>query len=255
MAMATGFVSYYVCAYLDFHALTLIDASLERVILFGYPVIVVTARATIDRRLPPAYVCASLAATYLGIALVVGAFDRGLFAANAFGASLVMVCAAGVALYYMMNERLSRRIGSQAFTVYGMTAAGAAMGVHLAIAGSPAAIVALPGAFWWLMALMVIGVTILPLFLLAEGVARIGAMRGSMLSTVGPPSTIVMAWWFLDERLVPSQLFGCVLILGGIVYLEWRGQRDPRALAARRRRVAEAEAAAADADRAARPGR
>ena len=232
LALGTGFVSYYVCAYLDFHALTLIDASLERVILFGYPVLIVTARAIADRRRPPAYVTASLLATYTGIFLAVGIFDARLFAANAFGAMLVIVCAAGVALYYMMNERLSRRIGSQAFTVYGMTAAGFGMGVHYALAGTPAEAVALPAEFWWLMALMVVGVTVLPLFLLAEGIARVGATRGSLISTIGPPATIVMAWWFLGERMSVLQLFGALLTIAGVVHLEWRARRDPRVVRA-----------------------
>lgn len=232
LALGTGFVSYYLGAYLDFHALTLIDASLERVILFGYPVLIVTARAFAERRLPPHYVTVSLLTTYTGIFLAVGVFDAKLFAANALGALLVVACAAGVACYYMMNERLSRRIGSQAFTVYAMTAAGVGMGLHYAVAGTPSEALALPTEFWWLMGLMVVGVTVLPLFLLAEGIARVGATRGSLISTIGPPATIVMAWWFLGERLAPLQLFGAVLTIAGVVHLEWRARRDPHVLRA-----------------------
>jgi drug/metabolite transporter (DMT)-like permease len=54
----------------------------------------------------------------------------------------------------------------------------------------------------------------------AEGVRRIGAQRGAVLSTVGPPTTVLLAWALLGERLGPWQWLGIALIVGGILALD-----------------------------------
>ncbi|MBT8448033.1 MAG: DMT family transporter [Gammaproteobacteria bacterium] len=218
-AMFVGFVAYYLGAYLDFYALTLIDAGLERVLLFVYPAFVVTAQALIHRRLPQANVTAAMLLTYLGVFLVIGGVDRELLAANGFGSILVLLAAAGVALYYMTNAVQARIIGSQVFTVYAMTAAGVGMAGQFFLTRDVATL-AMPAEAWLLMAAMVVFVTVLPLFLLGEGISRVGAVRGSLVSTVGPPSTLLVAWWLLDETMAPVQLAGSVLVIAGIIVLE-----------------------------------
>ncbi|MGR8921167.1 MAG: EamA family transporter, partial [Gammaproteobacteria bacterium] len=100
-AVVAGVVCYYFGTWLDFKALALIDASLERVLLFAYPTIVVLARAAIDRRPPGRRVVAALLLTYVGIVLAVGGFEPGLWRANGVGALLVLV-AAGTFAYYLM---------------------------------------------------------------------------------------------------------------------------------------------------------
>ena len=218
-AMTVGFIAYYVGAYLDFYALTLIDAGLERVLLFVYPAFVVTAQALIQRRLPRANVTIAMLLTYLGVFLAVGGIDRGLLAANGFGSLLVLLAAGGVALYYMTNAAQARVIGSQVFTVYAMTAAGAGMAGQFFLTRDLATL-AMPAEAWQLMAAMVVFVTVLPLFLLGEGISRVGAVRGSLISTVGPPSTLLVAWWLLEETMAPVQLAGSALVIVGIVVLE-----------------------------------
>ena len=48
---------------------------------------------------------------------------------------------------------------------------------------------------------------------MAEGVRRIGAQRGAVVSTIGPPATIIIAAWLLDERLDGTQIAGVALIM------------------------------------------
>ena len=221
-AAGIGFACYYVGAFINFFALTLIDASLERVILFSYPVLVVTTQIIATRRLPPARVLWAVVLTYLGIYLAVGGFAPELLRGNAYGAGLVMLCAVLVALFYLVNARVAPRIGAQCFTTYAMTAAGIGFAAHFGAVGDWSALPGQTATFWWLMALMVVGVTVLPLFLLGEGVTRIGATRSSLITTVGPAATVIMAHYALGERLHPLQLAGSALIVGGIFVLERR---------------------------------
>ena len=228
IAAIAGIGCYYVGAYLDFFALTMIDASVERVLLFSYPVMTVTFQALLSRRWPPPTVLAALGIAYPGVFLVMGGFDSQLMRSNAFGSSLVLIAAASVAMYYMVIERVGHLISSQAFTVYAMTAAGAAMSAHL-LSAHDLTDLAMGREAWGLMLSMVVVATVLPLFLLAEGVHRIGAARGSLISLLGPPSTVVVAWCLLGEQLRASQWLGSGAIIAGVVVVEWGVRRQAKA--------------------------
>lgn len=214
-----GFVCYYAGAVLDFYALTLIDAGLERVILFTYPVLVVIAQAVMKRRLPGKRIVAATLVTYIGIFFTVGGFDADLMRANLHGASMVLICAATLAFYFIVNERVSRTSGSIAFTVYAMSAASAALIAHFVFHYQNTT-VQLGAEAWRLLALMVAVATVAPLFMVAEGVKIIGAQRAALVSTIGPPSTILIAWLILGEAMSPAQLGGAGLIVAGILLLE-----------------------------------
>ena len=77
-AMLAGVMSYYIAAWLDFMALSMIDAGLERVLLFSYPIIVVIARAVMARQWPSWRVCTAVVLIYLGVILAVGGFDKAM---------------------------------------------------------------------------------------------------------------------------------------------------------------------------------
>ena len=55
---------------------------------------------------------------------------------------------------------------------------------------------------------------------MAEGVRRVGASRASLISTLGPPATAIMAYELTGEVLSVGQLMGIVLVLVGVLALE-----------------------------------
>jgi drug/metabolite transporter (DMT)-like permease len=59
-----------------------------------------------------------------------------------------------------------------------------------------------------------------PALMQAEGIRRIGAERGAVVSTAGPPMTIALAWLVLDERMSPWQFAGVAAIVAGILVLD-----------------------------------
>jgi drug/metabolite transporter (DMT)-like permease len=218
-AAFAGALCYGLGSLLDFHALTLIDAGLERALLFTYPAMVVLAGAVVSRRRPPGSVLAAIALTWAGVALAVGALDAQVLQANARGSVYVLLCAATFATYFLVSERYTRRVGSLPFTVFAMT--GAAAGLLAWYLPRHAAWPTVPdAASGWLLLLLVLFSTVAPVLMLAEGVRRVGAQRGAIVSTVGPPFTIVVAWLLLDEKLTAGQLFGTVLIVAGILAVE-----------------------------------
>ena len=76
-------------------------------------------------------------------------------------------------------------------------------------------------------ALMTALTNVLPLFLFSASIKRIGAQRAAVVSTIGPPSTLIMASLILGEALHAVQIVGAGLIIAGIVVLETRRAAAP----------------------------
>ncbi|HUO78741.1 MAG TPA: DMT family transporter [Steroidobacteraceae bacterium] len=218
-AALAGCLCYYAGALLDFRALTMIDASVERVLLFSYPSLVVVLYAGIYREWPELRTLVALAMTYAGIVMVVTGLDASVLRGNAAGGGLVLACALTSALYYLASDRWTGAIGSVAFTFYALTAATACLGLHRLLGGGPSATVWQVRDLWLLLAL-VVPATVVPMLAMAEGVRRLGAPRASVVATVGPPTTILLGAGLLDERLRTAQWLGVALIVAGILALE-----------------------------------
>lgn len=221
LAGLAGLFCYYIGAMTDFLALTMIEASLERSLLFSYPAIVLLLHSLLTRSWPHPLSLAGAVATYAGIFLAVGGFDAAELRQNLAGAALVMVSAISYAVYYLIGERCTRIIGSTRFTLYSMTAATVALTLHLFIAGDPASVAQVGPDGWLLLAALATICMFFPALMQSEGMRRIGAQRGSVVSTLGPPTTLAAGWAFLGERLTPTQITGSALIVASVLAIEW----------------------------------
>ncbi len=219
-AALAGFVCYFIGTNLDFRALTLVDASVERVLLFAYPSMVVVLHAVIYRQRPTPRAVASLARTYAGILMVVSGFDLGILRANLGGAGLVLSCAFTYALYYLASDRWGARIGAIRFTRAAVTTSAIAFAVQYLVSGSARHFPAVGPTDAALIASLVMLSTVLPMVLTAEGVRRLGAPRAAVVSTIGPPVTIALGALLLGESLTFPQGAGVALIALGIFVLE-----------------------------------
>ncbi len=219
-AAAVGILCYYAGALLDFIALTLIKASIERVLIFSYPAIVVLLTSVRDRQWPNNRVLMAIILTYLGIFFSMGGFDSAEMRANLYGASLVIASAVTYAIYFLVSEKYTRQIGSSRFTLFAMSASAAALIPHYLIHHSILEITEISAEAW----LLLIGISVvcmfLPALLQAEGVRRIGAQRGAVISTIGPPTTAVLATLLLGEQLSIWQIGGVTLIVTGVFVLD-----------------------------------
>ena len=218
-AVIAGIVCYYVGALVDFWALTLIDASIERVLLFSYPALVVLIGSCLQRRAPQARVLAAMVVTYVGIFFAMGGVDFGELRANLFGASLVLVAALTTAIYFLIGERYTHELGSTRFAAIGMSSAAALLALHFALFRSFGELAVLETTDWILLGILAIACMFIPGLLQAEGVRRVGAQRAAIGSTVGPPTTIVLAALFFGERLTAWQLVGSAMIVASVLLL------------------------------------
>lgn len=220
MVVLLGVVGGYGPMFLDFAGLVYVTAGLERVILFVYPTVVVVLSALLFKHRIGKIVYFALLTTYAGVALVVGhdVFTLKTGAAETMlGAALVLASAISYAAYLVFSGRLIPRVGASAFTAYSMLALTAASGTYYATTTHNVSIMHLPAQVYWLSLLMAVVATVLPTVLLNVGIHRIGSSKASLISSIGPVSTIFLANTYLGEGITLLQLVGTGLVLIGVL--------------------------------------
>lgn len=218
-AAVAGITCYYVGAMVDFWALEMIDASIERVLLFSYPALVVLISSFMRREPPERRVVLAMLVTYAGIFFAMGGVDLAELRTNLFGASLVLIAALTTAIYFLIGERYVHQLGSTRFAAIGMSSSAVVLAAHFALFRDFGEVRALGAHEWGLLAVLAVACMFLPGLMQAEGVRRVGAQRAAIGSTVGPPTTIVLAAIFLGERLNGWQLLGSAMIVVSVLVL------------------------------------
>ena len=96
------------------------------------------------------------------------------------------------------------------------------LALHFALFRSFDELRALQAHDWLLLVVLAVACMFVPGLLQAEGMRRVGAQRAAIGSTIGPPTTIVLAALFLGERLNAWQVLGSAMIVGSVLVLSWR---------------------------------
>ena len=213
-----GLLGYYLASLLDFLGLQYVSAGAGRLIMFLYPTLVVILSAFFLSKTPTKRELAALAITYAGIALVlssqISAAPEGrLFM---FGALLIFSSAMCYAVYLVTGSRLVKRVGSARFTAYTMIVSTAPAVVQFCVLESPAAL-DLPANLWWLAVALATVCTVLPVFLVAEALRRIGANHFALIGALGPVTTVLAELFLLGGALSAAQLIGGALVISGVL--------------------------------------
>ena len=217
--MSAGALCYYLGSLANFYALTIIDANIERPLLFSYPIFVVLITTLISRRAPPPRIVFALIVTSLGVLLVTDALNDPLKKEEWSGMGWTVFCSFTIAIYFLISEKLTKRLGTGLFTFIAMSAAALCFAGHYQVLhGWPE--VSLARESWIILGGLVTVSTVLPLFLMAEGVRRVGAARAALISTIGPPATAIMAYHIIDETLSLTQILGVGMVIIGVLALE-----------------------------------
>ncbi|MBI1173941.1 MAG: EamA family transporter [Sideroxydans sp.] len=226
LVLALGLIGYYLSSFLDFLGLQYITAGLERLILFLYPTMTVVLSALLYRRAIGRKTLAAMALSYAGIALVF-LHDVGMKQGGSvvLGGSLVFLSTLSYSTYLVGAGHAIARIGTARFTAYAMVVASAASLLQLGVT-HPAAALGLPLRVYELAFAMAILSTVLPVFLLSYAIRRIGSGSASLIGSIGPVSTIYMAYVFLHENLSLLQIAGSSLVLAGVLIISLTSKRQ-----------------------------
>lgn len=213
---ALGFSGYYLASFLDFLGLQYITASLERLILYLNPTMVMLLGWALHRRSWSLGQVGGLAISYCGVALVFGQELRIAGGNVALGSALVFASTISYALYMVYGGQVVQRLGS--LRLVGLaTSVACVLSVlqFLLLRPAGAALQVAPEVVWLGMLNAVLG-TAVPVLLVMMAIERIGAAATAQAGMVGPLSTIALGVWLLGEPFTPWLVAGTALVLAGI---------------------------------------
>ena len=213
-----GFSGYYLASFLDFLGLQYISASLERLILYLTPTLVLGFGALFFGHRVTSRQLLALAVSYAGVLLVFGHEVRFSGTDTFIGAALVFGGAISYALYLVFSGEHVARLGALRLTGWATSiAALLCIAQFLVLRPLSAAEVATP--VLWLSVLNALACTFAPVIMVMLAIERIGATLTAQTGMIGPLSTLLMGVWLLGEPFNTWIAAGTVLVLAGVALL------------------------------------
>ena len=213
-----GFSGYYLASFLDFWGLEYISASLERLILYLNPTLVLLLGWFLYRRKISLRQGVGMAISYAGVLLVFG-HEAALDGQNAaLGSALVLGSAISYALYLSYSGQMVQRLGSLRLAGWATSVACVLCIAQFAILRPlEAAQVAEP--VLWLSLLNATACTAVPVVLVMMAIERVGSGLTAQTGMIGPMSTLLMGVFILDEPFNMWIVAGTVLVLTGVFWV------------------------------------
>lgn len=212
-----GFSGYYLSSFLDFAGLAYITASLERLILYLNPTLVLLFGWIVYRRRIVRQQLIGMAISYAGVLLVFGhEVQLGQSSTAAWGTLLVFLSAVSYAVYLVASGEFVKRLGS--LRLVGLATSVACVlciAQFLLLRPIDVALNVAPEVIW-LSVLNATLCTAVPVLAVMMAIERIGAAMAAQTGMVGPLSTILMGVVLLGEPFTVWIAAGTVLVITGI---------------------------------------
>lgn len=216
---AIGCLGYYVSSLLDFLGLQYVTAGIERLILFIYPTLVLLMSALIFKVKIRRVQWIALFITYAGLVTAFWGEVRVDEHINFYkGAILIFICAITYAMYIVGSGQLIPHVGAAKFNSYAMSFAAFAVVLHFILSNDNSLLNLDKQIYIYSFSMAIIG-TVIPSYLVADGIRRVGSDNAAIVGSIGPVSTIIQAYYFLHEPIHIFQLAGTALILIGILII------------------------------------
>ena len=210
-----GFTGYYLASFLDFAGLQYITASLERLILYLNPTLVLLLGWLLHGRRIRRPQLVAMAVSYCGVVLVFGHQLSLEGSAVAWGTLLVFLSTVSYALYLSYSGELVHRLGALRLAGLATSVACLLCIAQFALLRPLSAAQVAPPALW-LSLLNAIACTALPVLLVMMAIEHIGPALTAQTGMIGPLATILMGVLILDEPLNHWIIAGTVLVVAGI---------------------------------------
>jgi drug/metabolite transporter (DMT)-like permease len=201
-----------------FTALHHLSASMTALLLYTYPALVFVGAVALGRERASAVKIGALALAGAGVALVL--LGSGGGALNATGVAL----AAGAALAYTTYILVADTIVGDAdpFVLAAIVASGAFISVGTFTVASGELDLSMDWVAWVSLVSLSLVCTVLAITTFFLGLERVGPSTASIVSTIEPAWTVILAAICFSERLGAIQLAGGALVLSAVVVLQAR---------------------------------
>ncbi|TGK04916.1 DMT family transporter [Leptospira semungkisensis] len=214
-----AFMGYYLASFFDFWGLEYLSASIERLVLFTYPALVLLLSFIFLRKKIHKIEIYSVALTYSGILLAFLPDAESQGQSVWIGGMLVFLSALAYAIYLIGSGQMIPKLGSKKFTALLMLWSGAFVLIHFFIKKDASLLFQQRWevyAYGFALGLLT---TVLPAFLTTAGIQRIGSNKASIAGSVGPVFTLFLASFLLGEKITWENLAGTAIVLSGVFLL------------------------------------
>jgi len=224
IALGLGAVGYAAQACCFFAALERIDASLLSLMLYTFPAMVAVAAIVLGRERADATRFGALALASVGLVLVLASARPG--ALDPLGAALALGAATIYTAYILVSQGIAGRIGPTLLSALVCTGASVTLSAGSALLGDLRPTEVTAAGWGWLAGIAVVS-TVAAVSLFFAGLKRVGPTTASILSTVEPVVTVVLAFLVFGELLSSLQLLGGALVIAAVIVL---GKRPREAI-------------------------
>ncbi len=223
--VAFGLVGYYLASYFDFVGLTYIKASLERIILFIYPTVVLLLNKIFLKKPISNVQTGAILLTYLGIIIAFGTEVSISGNDTYLGGFFIILSAITYASYLVGSGWLIPKFGVVKFTSYAMIISCFSVFIHYGLTYK-GDIFTLPWQVYLLGFLIAIFATVIPSYLVSASIKMINSLNFAVIAGFGPISTIVLAAIFLNEKLTLLQILGALVVIIGILIVSLKSNKS-----------------------------
>ncbi len=213
--LGLGLTGYYLASFLDFWGLSYISASLERLILYLNPTLVLLLGWLLYGRRISATQAVAMAVSYAGVLLVFGHEADFAGPGAALGALLVFLSAISYAIYLVYSGEMVKRLGSMRLVGLATSVACGLCLLQFVLLRPLSAAEVAPEVIW-LSVLNATACTFAPVIMVMMAIERIGAGLAAQTGMIGPMSTIAMGVLILGEPFTGWIVAGTVLVVSGV---------------------------------------
>lgn len=212
-----GFVGYYLSSLVNFTGLQYVSVGLERIILYTYPSMILAFSAFVLHKPVSGKMWIACFAAWAGICT---AFTGELHSSSSnektiLGAALIFGSALTYGTFILLSGPTIQRVGAMRFTGFVVGFSCILILLHYALLHPIGALFQQPPVLYGIGLILALFGTVAPALLLSIGLQRAGSQRFAVISSVGPVTTIFLAWAVLGEQPNVFQTLGFLLTLGG----------------------------------------
>jgi drug/metabolite transporter (DMT)-like permease len=216
MVALLGVTGYYLASFLDFLGLQFISASLERLILYLNPTLVLALGALVFKRRITVRQIGAIGVSYAGVLLVFGHEVGAQGPDAALGTALVFASAVSYAVYLVYSGEAVKKLGALRLVGLASTLACVLCIVQFFVLRSIDVAFAVPAPALWLSLLNATACTVAPVLMVMLAIERIGPALAAQTGMIGPMSTIAMGVVILGEPFTMWLAAGTLLVLAGV---------------------------------------
>ncbi len=213
---------------LFFGAVARVGVSMAALIYYTFPFFVFLLQKFVCKQPASGRQWAALAISLVGGVLAISPFDQSVVIDNAYLIGVAVGLGGAVAYSCFLVFGSMYTSACDAITCGAQFTTGTFLGLMVFSLSNGGFV--LPETFFqWCGSLYVVVIgTVIPLVCLMKGINLIGANKASLLFTVEPIVTILLAVMIFNERFTFVQVIGCAIILSATVYM----QRGPKGASA-----------------------